>query len=221
MKRCEALSGGCVVLGGGGHAKVVLETLKLSRPRLKCVVVDQDCSLWGRQILGVSIVGGDADLGEWLSKGYLHFVVGVGGIGNNSLRRRLFDLAISCGLAPVSVVHPSAIVSSWAKIGDGVQLMASCVVNVGASLGNNSIINSGAVIEHDCVIEDHVHVATGARLAGNIRVGSSAHIGIGAVLKQGVTIGNGAIVGAGAVVVKDVPEHVTVIGVPARPLVKL
>ena len=208
------------MLGGGGHAKVVIEALQLSRPKLKCIVVDQDQSLKGRQVLGVSIVGEDTNLTRWLSKGYSAFTIGVGGIGDNSLRRRLFDLAISCGLAPVSVAHPNAMVSSWAKIGDGVQLMAGCVVNVGASLGNNSIINSGAVVEHDCVIEDHVHVATGAQLSGNIRVESSAHIGTGAVLKQGVTIGNGAIVGAGAVVVKDVPEHVTVIGVPARPLVK-
>ena len=212
--------GGCVILGGGGHAKVVLEALKLKYLRLKCVVVDQDYSLHGKKILDVSIVGGDGDLPGWLSKGYSHFAVGVGGIGDNTLRRRLFDLAISCGLGPVLVAHPSALVSNWAEIADGAQLMSGCIVNAGASVGGNSIINSGAIIEHDCVIGDHVHVATGARLAGNIWVGTGAHIGIGAVLKQDVRVGEGAIVGAGAAVVEDVPRHVTVVGVPARPIKK-
>jgi sugar O-acyltransferase (sialic acid O-acetyltransferase NeuD family) len=210
----------CVVFGGGGHAKVVLEALYLQRPSINCVVIDRDRSMWGCKILDVPVVGGDEDIGEWLDRGYAHFAVGVGGIGDNNLRCRLFDSAISCGLKPIAVIHPSAIVSGAAELGEGVQLLAGCIVNASAKVGENSIVNSGAVIEHDCVIESHVHVATGARLAGDCHVKSHAHIGIGAVLKQQVTVGAGAIVGAGAVVIEDVPEHITVVGVPARPIVR-
>jgi sugar O-acyltransferase (sialic acid O-acetyltransferase NeuD family) len=220
MTGSNALRGGCVILGGGGHAKVVLEALRLREPRLECIAVDADRSRWGRKLLDVCIVGGDGDLAEWLDKGYPNFAVGVGGVGDNALRRHLFELAISCGLAPVPVVHPSATVSSWAIIGKGVQLLSGCIVNAGVTLGNNALVNSGAVVEHDCVVEDHVHVATGSRLGGGVRVCACAHVGIGAVLKQGVTVGVGAVVGAGAAVVKDVANNTTVVGVPARPLVK-
>lgn len=199
---------------------MVLETLKLHLPGLECVVVDEDPALWGGKVLDAPVAGGDADLASWPDKGFPYFAVGVGGVGNNGPRRNLFELAVANGLEPMSVIHPSAIVSGWAAIGAGAQLLAGSIVNPDANLGKNVIVNSGAVIEHDCIIADHAHVATGARLAGNVRVGTGAHIGIGAVLKQGVTVGPGAIVGAGASVVEDVAEHVTVVGVPARPLKK-
>lgn len=208
----------CVIVGGGGHARVVLDSLQLSDAATAEAVVDADRARWGGEVLGVPVVGGDDRLIELRRAGVTHFVVGVGGVGDNRPRRRLFELALAAGLLPLTVIHPSAICSRWAGVGPGTVLLPSAIVNAGARVGANVIVNSGAIVEHDCVIGDHVHIATGARLASTVRVGDGAHIGAGATVRQGMTIGAAAIVGAGAVVVRDVAPGATVAGVPARPL---
>jgi sugar O-acyltransferase (sialic acid O-acetyltransferase NeuD family) len=181
-------------------------------------ILDRDNAQWGQTLLGVPILGGDELLADVVAKGVNYFAVGLGGIGDNRPRQRLFELGLSFGLEPLTAVHSTAICSRWAKIGPGSQLFPGSIVNAGAELGVNVIVNSGAIVEHDCIIGAHAHVATGARLASTVRVGAGAHIGTGATVKQCIAIGEGAIVGAGAVVVKDVPPHTVAVGVPARPL---
>ncbi len=207
----------CVILGGGGHAKVLIDCLKAGMICAPLAVLDKEQSNWGKEILGVPIWGGDELLPEVIKQGANCFMVGVGSIGDFSTRRFLFELGISMGLTPLTVIHPSAQCSPWASVGPGSMLFPGSIVNAGARLGANVIINSGAIVEHDCLVEDHVHVATGARMASGVRVGLGAHLGIGSTVRQGLTIGSGALVGAGAVVVRDVPAQETVMGVPARP----
>jgi sugar O-acyltransferase (sialic acid O-acetyltransferase NeuD family) len=206
----------CVILGGGGHSRVLIDSLRASGCSVACAVLDSDRSRWGQAVLGVPILGGDSLLAELASRGARYFVVGLGSTGDNRPRQRLFELGLSHELKPLTVIHPAAVVSRWATVGSGSHLLPAGIINAGANLGVNVIVNSGAVVEHDCVLDDHVHVATGASLASTVRVGRGAHIGAGATVRQSVTIGDWAIVGAGAVVVKDVPANTTVIGVPAR-----
>lgn len=210
----------CVILGGGGHARVVIDSLQAAQGIRVHGVVDPDSSLWGTTLLEVPILGGDDLLAALLREGVGRFIVGVGGTGDNRPRQRLFELALRHGLRPLTVIHPAAIVSRWAMIGDGSQLLPGSVVNAGAELGVNVIVNTGSIVEHDCRIGDHVHVATGAVLASTVRIGPRAHIGAGATLRQGIVIGADAVVGAGAVVVKEVAPGQVVVGVPARPQVK-
>lgn len=207
----------CVILGGGGHARVVIDALQENGAAIPAVVLDANRELWGTDLLGVPIRGGDDRLPALAREGITHFVVGVGGIGDNGPRKRLFDLAREHGLRPLMVRHPSAVCSRRATIGDGTVVLPGAVINAGARVGMNVIVNSGAIIEHDCVVGDHAHVATGAKLCSTVRVGNLAHVGAGAVVRQCLTIGAGAVVGAGAAVVKDVPAGVTVFGVPAEP----
>lgn len=209
---------GCVILGGGGHASVVIEALMASGTAAPRMILDRDRGRWGTSVLGVPIVGSDDMLADVVKKGITHFAIGVGGVGDNGPRSRLFDQAQAHGLTPVTVQHPTAVRSRWATVDEGSVLLAGSVVNAGAVLGRNVIVNTGAIIEHDCRIGDHVHLATGARLASSVTVGVGAHVGVGAAVKQGVTIGRGAVVGAGAVVVMDVAPGAVVVGVPARPL---
>lgn len=206
----------CVILGGGGHARVVIDSLRASQIAMPYAVLDRDRSLWGKELLDVSIPGGDELLPDLVSQGVTCFVVGLGAVGDNQPRRRLFDLGLAHGLAPLTVQHPSAVCSQWAQVGSGSVLLPAAVVNAGATLGVNVIVNTGAIVEHDCVLGDHVHIATGARLASTVRVGPGAHVGAGAVVRQCLSIGEDAVVGAGAIVVKDVPPRTTVVGVPAR-----
>jgi len=208
----------CVILGGGGHARVLIDCLHASSTVRLHGVLDANRALWGQDLLGVPILGADDLLAEIEARGVNCFTVGLGGTGDNRPRERLFELGLSYGLESLTVVHPTAVCSRWSKVGPGSQLLPRCIINAGTELGVNVIVNSGAIVEHDCLIRSHVHVASGATLASTVCVKERAHIGAGATIKQCVTIGEDAIVGAGAVVVKDVSSHTVVVGVPAQPI---
>lgn len=190
-------------------------------PRWEIVgLLDADPALVGRRILGIPVLGDDGYLEQVAARGVHHFFIGVGSVGDASVRRRLYTMAVERGMTAVVVVHPRAVVSPSAVIGPGTAVLAQAVVNAGALLGVNVIVNTGAIIEHDCVVEDHAHVATGARLASTVRVGRGAHVGAGATVRQRISIGEAAVVGIGAAVVADVPAKGVVVGVPARRLTR-
>ncbi len=209
----------CIILGGGGHAKVLIDAIQAGGKVEVIAVLDHDPSLAGKKILGVPVRGSDEMILE-LAVEADSFVVGIGSVGNPSARMKLFENALAAGLKPLTVIHPKAVVSPHARIGEGCMLYAGSIVNPDACIGRNVIINTGAIIEHDCMIGDHVHVATGARLAGTVNVGMGAHIGAGAVIRQKGEVGEFAVVGGGGVVVKPVKPGETVVGNPAHPLQK-
>ncbi len=207
-----------VLFGAGGHARVVIDCLQSRNTRLSLALLDPRSNLWKTDLLGVPILGNDDLLADLIRSGTRSFAVTVGSIGDCSRRRELYERALALGLEPLTIAHPSAICSRWARLGAGIQILPMAVVNAGVQFGVNDIVNTGAIIEHDAILGDHVHVATGARLAGGVRVGDGAHIGAGATVKEGLFIGDGAVVGAGAVVVRNVPARTVVVGVPARVL---
>lgn len=207
----------CVILGGGGHARVVIDSVQAADSASLRGILDSNHDLWGTSCLDVPILGGDELLADLARQGVSLFTVGVGGTADNGPRQRIFELGLLHHLTPLTVIHPTACVSRWAKVGAGCQLLPGAIVNAGAELGVNVLVNSGAVVEHDCRIGDHVHVATGAKLSGAVRVGDRVHVGAGATVRQSITIADGAVVGAGAVVVKNVEAGQVVMGNPARP----
>lgn len=196
----------CVILGGGGHARVLIDCLRASNEAVPVAIVDADRSLWDKTILGVKVVGGDEKLEEMRDQGVSHFVVGLGGTKDNGPRRTLFERAMELGFRPVSVRHPSAICSPSAEIGAGSVLYPRSVVNACVKIGRNVIVNTGAIVEHDCIVGDHAHISTGAVLCGAVTVGDMTHIGAGAVVRQNQKIGARAVVGAGATVVDHVRD---------------
>ncbi len=206
----------CVILGGGGHAHVLVDIIKSNgRPHLYAVL-DPDRSLKGHNIFGVPILGDDKLLPDLVNDGVNSFIVGIGSTRDNSTRRRLFELGVSHNLEPITIAHTTSVSSRWSKIGKGSQLLPNCTINTHATLGTNTIINSNAVVEHDCVIGDHVNISTGANLCGDVQIGSGAFVGSGATIMQGITIGTWAVVGAGSLVLNDVPPYSLVAGVPAK-----
>lgn len=136
-------------------------------------------------------------------------------IGRNDLREKVAsEIKNWCHFE--TVIHHTAYVSQLASVGAGTVVMPMACINTEAQVGEHCIINTNAVVEHECVIEDFVHIAPHATVAGNVTVKKGAHIGLGAQVIQGITIGENAIVGAGAVVIRDVPDHVVVVGNPAK-----
>lgn len=203
-----------LVLGGGGHAKVLIDAL-LSVSMVISGIIDPDPLLAGTSVLGVPVLGGDTTVKEFPA-GEVLLVNGLGSVGPPLRRKQLFEQFKEQGYHFATVIHPSAIIAPDVELGEGVQLMAGTIVQPGCRIGINTIINTKASVDHDCVVGDHAHIAPGVTLSGGVLVGNASHIGTSATVIQSIKIGESSIVGAGAVVVKDITAGTTVVGVPAK-----
>jgi sugar O-acyltransferase (sialic acid O-acetyltransferase NeuD family) len=206
----EGVWPGIILWGAGGHGRVVLDIALAHRGAVPITFCDDDETRERSLFCGFPVVAARRLLSS-IAGG--RFVVAI---GDNRLRARRFDAALEACAIPVTLVHPSAIVSPSAVLGPGTVVMPRAVINAGAEVGRNCIVNTGAIVEHDCRIGEHAHIAPGVALGGGVRVGAFAQVGIGAVVLPYVEVGAGAFVGAGGVVVKDLPPSVTAAGVPAR-----
>lgn len=203
-----------IILGGGGHAKVVLDSVEASGHEV-VGFLDQNLDL--KHLFDVKQLG-DADPFNFTlySPSEVLLVNGFGSIGESMLRATQYKNWKKNGFKFLTVRHPSAIIAKDVTLDEGAQIMAGAVVQPGVKVGENTIINTCAAIDHDCTIGAHVHIATGASISGNVTVHDEAHIGTGATIIQGIQIGQGSVVGAGSVVVRNVIEHTRVMGVPAH-----
>ena len=203
------------ILGGGGHGKVVLETLLTSGIQ-PTGILDRKLRKLDR-IRNVPILGGD-DYLDSISSDDTHLINGLGANPRTSERRNLFTAMKARGFRFKSLRHPSAVVSRTVELGEGCQVMAGAVLQPDITLGDNVVINTRSSIDHDCVIESHVFISPGVVLCGNVEVSSCAFIGAGAVIMPGIRIGGGSIIGAGSVVTEAVPDEWVVLGNPAKRL---
>lgn len=204
-----------VILGGGGHARVLIDLIRVVNEYEIAGILDSRLNKEDT-IAGIPIVGGDDMLHGLFSDGITLACIGVGSVGDNSIRKRLYEKVKQVGFAVPCLVHPKAVTSDGSRICEGVQVMAGTVIQSNAFIGENSIINSGAIVDHDCVVGKHVHISPGAVLSGGVILGERVFIGAGATVIQGVKIGSNALVSAGAVVIRDVPDGAKVMGVPAK-----
>lgn len=190
------------IIGASGHGKVVADIAKLNGYE-DIVFLDDDekvkeCA--GFPVVGKSTEAPDGDL----------FVA----VGNAEIRKRLTQVYENRN-QPV-LIHPSAVISDSAEIGNGTVVMAGAVINPGAKVGKSCIVNTSSSIDHDCEIADYVHISVGAHLSGTVMVGESTWIGAGAIICNNVSICGRSIIGAGAVVIKDIDTPGTYFGVPAK-----
>jgi sugar O-acyltransferase (sialic acid O-acetyltransferase NeuD family) len=201
------------VFGASGHAKVVAEAAL--RAGLQVVgFLDDDSGKWKGRLLNLPVLGGL----ESLPDGSAGVALGV---GENRARIAVMRRLEKQGVTMVTVVHPSAVVSSGVSIGLGSYVGPGAVIHVDARVGRACIVNSGAVVEHDDVLADGVHISPNAALGGGVEIGEGVHIGLGAVVLPGVRVGAWSVVGAGSVVTKALPEGVVAAGAPARILRRL
>jgi UDP-perosamine 4-acetyltransferase len=205
-----------IVVGGSGHAKVLVSTLLLEH-RAVLGFVDPDLSL--PSLLGVPRLGDDNEVFRH-APDRIRLVNGVGSGRSTELRKSVYARFREKQYLFEAVIHPSASIAPDVHAGEGLQVMAGAIVQTGVRLGENVIVNTGAIVDHDCVIGDHAHVAPGATLSGCVHLDDGVHVGTGASVIQGIRVGTGSTVGAGAVVLHDVPAGTTVVGVPAKELSK-
>lgn len=201
------------ILGSGGHARVVAAAAEaFGWPEFSLF-----SDAWPDITQGPwPVTGTGIDLEASLSE----FDGVIVAIGSNSVRLEKHRRLLMRGAPLVSIIHPAATVSRYARLGIGSVVVAGAVINPGVETGEAVIINTAATVDHDCRLGDGVHIAPGAHLAGGVQIGEEAWVGIGASVKELVSIGARSKVGAGAAVVASVADDTTVIGVPARPLPK-
>jgi len=191
-----------IVLGAGGHARVVIDGLR--RAGFSVVGVCAPELRPGESgPLGVPALGGDEALAR-LDRSKHLLANGVGSIGKPEARRKIFERRISEGWHFATLVHPSAIIGDECGLAEGAQVMAGVVLQCGVRVGRNCIVNTAASIDHDCSIGDHVHIAPGVVLSGDVVIGARSHLGTGAVVIQGIAIGDDVMIGAGATVTRPV-----------------
>lgn len=188
-----------ILYGASGHGRVIKEIIDAQGGQIEAFMDD------------------NLSLNEYCGKKVLHNAEGVDNvivsIGDNAVRKKVVQ-KLNCHFGVA--IHPTAVVSPSARIGEGTVVMAGAVINAGAVIGRHCIINTGASVDHECVLDDFVHIAPRAALCGQVHVGEGTLMGVCSCAIPCMKIGSWCTVGAGAAVVRDVAEGVTVVGNPAR-----
>lgn len=200
-----------ILIGYSGHAYVVYGIINSSGKKVVgyCDVIEKEYNPFSLNYYGTEI----SEKGK-IALGQNEFFIAV---GNNIIRNKIYEQLSNESLLPINAIHPSAIIDSSAFIAHhGVMIAARVAINPLAKIGIGAICNTGCIIEHEADVGAFSHIGPGAVLCGNVKIGQRSFVGAAAVIKQGIIVGNNVMIGAGAVVVKDVPDGVTVVGVPAK-----
>lgn len=203
-----------VIIGSGGHAKVVIEACRLSRPTDVIDLVDDDPVRAGMRVMDLTVYLRSQEQ-PFISSEFFHCA-----IGHNANRKACYESSIEHADRQrpsfATVIHPNAHISPSAQIGEGSFIAAGAVIGPDAVIGKGCIINHNAVIDHDCHVGDWVHIAPSATLGGAVSIADQVFIGASATILPGLTVCEGATVGAGGVVTQDIDEATIFVGIPAR-----
>lgn len=202
-----------VIIGAGGHAKVIADIIKKNGDIVygflddnieKGTVITNDKSL--------KVIG---DLNARFSLPITHpgleYIVAI---GDNKRRKEITEKMSNTKF--YTAIHPTAVIGIDVTIGEGTAIMANACINPSTKIGEHCIINTGAIIEHDNTIEDYTHISPNATLCGTVKIGECTHIGAGATIRNNLSIKDNSIIGAGSVVVKNLVEEGTYVGVPVK-----
>jgi sugar O-acyltransferase (sialic acid O-acetyltransferase NeuD family) len=203
-----------IILGNGGHAKLIADLILLDNEFIVHGFIDDSELIHYR---GIGTLGNDSILPELFVYGIKLAFIGIGAIANTKLRQVLFNKLKSIGYILPNIIHPSAVIGYDVQMGEGNFIGPGVIINSHTKLGNNCIINSGSIIEHDCVLSNHVHLAPRVTLCGGVKIGENSFIGTCAVVLETCSIADSSIVGASSLVNKDITmANQTGFGIPFK-----
>lgn len=200
-----------VIIGAGGHARVVADTVIAMGISLKGII---DIEYHGQkeEIMGCPVLGG-LEFIEQLEPAEAALAIAV---GDNTQRSHYYTLFKQKGFSFPPLIHPTAVVSKFSYISDGTFINAGAIINSGAKIGQNCIINSGSIIEHEVSLGMHCHICPGVKIGGRVVVGDNSFIGIGTSIIDYIKVGSNVIVGAGSVIIKNIEPSCSYAGVPGK-----
>lgn len=208
-----------VIIGSGGHARVLLNLLQVNNEKVICFT-EVDKNLFGKKVSDIKIIS-ETEVIEKYKPDSVNLVLGIG-VSSKKLivglkkRVEIAQRFESLGYSFPPVIHSNAIVSHDCILDNGAQVMAGAVIQPGCKIGEHVIINTACSIDHDGKIDNGCHIGPGSNLAGSVNVYEYSYVGIGSTIVNDVSIGKDSIIGAGAVVTKNVPDASMFLGVPAE-----
>jgi len=200
------MSNNVIIIGAGGHAKVIADIILKNNDTLLGFLDDNKSK--NEIILGYPILGKINDIHLFEDK--TAFIIGI---GDNFIRKSVSN---KHDVKWHTAIHPSANIGTDVDIKEGTVVMANAVINVSTKIGRHCIINTGVIIEHDNIISDYVNISSGTSLGGIVNIGECTFMGIGINVKNNINIINNCVIGAGATIVKNITESGTYVGIPAR-----
>ena len=192
-----------IVLGAGGHAKVILDMLVRSGRKIQGIIAPDKVA--GESLFGFKIIGDDKVISGFLPNS-VELANGVGALPYTKHRWELAEKMRKQGYSFTTVIHPSAIVANDVKLADGVQVMAGVIIQPGTSVGRDSIINTGVLLDHDCNVAQNCHLASGVICSGEVNIEECVHIGAGTSIIQNINVGKNSVIAAGSVIYKDIEK---------------
>jgi len=198
-----------IIFGGGGHGKTLIDLIR-AMGTYRIIGIIDDHLPENSDVLGVPVLGGAKSLSEWHNRGVRLAVNAIGGIGNVSVRIKIFDILANAGFYCPTLIHPTAVVERSAVLEAGVQVFAHAYVGSAARVGFGTVINTGAIVHHDCMVGQVVNLSPGATLAGNVHVENYAQIGMCATVNLQITVGERALLGNSCTVKANVPAGMRV-----------
>lgn len=202
-----------IIIGGGGHAKVIINILKKLQ---KFEIIGYVDLIDKNLILGIKYLGTDEVLEKWYKWGVRNVAIGIGQNGLNSKRFQIIKICEEIGFNIPNIISPTAIINQNIKLGKGNQILDGVIINSGTIISDYNIINTGAIIEHDVSIGNYCHIAPGVIIGGEVKIGNYTMVGLGAKVKPGIYITDNCMIGAGGLVIKALSEPGIYIGIPVK-----
>ncbi|MCV9884807.1 acetyltransferase [Metabacillus halosaccharovorans] len=201
-----------VIIGNGGHSKVVKDILLLNK---NIQIVGYLDDKFVEYLIEDEIFYGPISAYQFLIDKFdeIKFIIAI---GHNQTRKQIVNKLNLDEKLYMTPVHPSAIISPSARIGIGTVVMANTVINADAVIGEHVIVNTGSIIEHESRVNDFAHISPNATLTGCVQLGEGVHIGAGATLVPNVEVGEWSTIGAGSTVINPIPSNTTAVGIPAK-----
>lgn len=199
-----------ILLGTGGHAKVLTDILISQNKKIDITVSHEKCISWP-PLLNTQHLSSDEDV-LLISPNDCVLVNGIGFTPNSTLRQDVFNYFSQRGYHFETLIADSAVVSPFVKLDEGVQIIHGAIIQPGCDIGANTIVNTGAKIDHDCKIGNHSHIAPSAILCGNVSCGEHVFIGAQSCIIPGVSVVSYCIIGAGTLLTHNVTKEACVTG---------